>query len=221
MRYKSKYKLYKYFHIKQKPILQKDFKICQKKQFIFIHVPKTAGKSIRYLLFGRSDGAIHSSAYSLRRFYKNEWDLFFKFCFVRNPYGRLISAYNYLSKGGNQSPKDIYIRDMILPKTNFEDFVLSWLNKDKIYSFSHLVPQHEFIYFNKHCLVDFIGRYERIDDDFLFVANKLNIEKTLPHLNKSSDTSKYNNKDLNKFYTNKMKKKVEQLYYFDFLYFDY
>ena len=81
--------------------------VSRKLNFIFIHIPKTAGSSIgdpsykkfrkgsliQYL--GDEDEAYqgHIKAIELKEKVKEPWRDFFKFCFVRNPWDRLVSAY--------------------------------------------------------------------------------------------------------------------------------
>ena len=65
------------------------------KDFVFVHIQKTAGKSIRQAL-GLKKGANHNSAQQwLNEYTVDEWNNAFKFTFVRNPWDRLLSSYMY------------------------------------------------------------------------------------------------------------------------------
>ena len=53
------------------------------------------------------------------------------------------------------------------------------------------MPQFWFLTFHDFNLqVDFIGKFENLNEDFLKIANKLNINSDLLHLNKSDNIRK-------------------------------
>ncbi len=70
-----------------------------KHKCIFVHIPKTAGISVSVSLLGESIGNM-SAMYYRALFGKEDFRLYFKFAFVRNPFTRLISAFEFLKKGG-------------------------------------------------------------------------------------------------------------------------
>jgi len=59
--------------------------------------------------------------------------------------------------------------------------------------------------------VDYIGRYENLEEDFQLICNRLNIVTDLPHFN-SSDIEKH----WSSFYTPKTLRIVEEVYQEDF-----
>ena len=66
---------------------------------IFVHVPKCGGVSVSRAVFGSvvQHGTIrtYQSVFS-----QAEFQSYFKFTFVRNPWDRLFSAWNFIKKGG-------------------------------------------------------------------------------------------------------------------------
>jgi len=63
---------------------------------IFIHIPKTAGSSIKKL--GQLDYNGHVRAAAIRNRVSHEvWSTYFKFAFVRNPWDRFLSLYCYFA----------------------------------------------------------------------------------------------------------------------------
>src|SRR5699024_9573361 len=71
-----------------------------KNKCVFIHVPKTGGKSVDTGMFNHVD-----CSHVTVREYKNilgpkYFKQYFKFAFVRNPWERTFSAYNFLVTGG-------------------------------------------------------------------------------------------------------------------------
>jgi hypothetical protein len=118
-----------------------------------------------------------------------EFESYFKFAFVRDPWDRLVSAYRFIMDGGGQVAHDLEMQAKIKPYNNFGDFVRSWLVPSGLEDGIHFLPQHTFI-----CLpdgtvpLDFIGRFEMLAEDFSHVARKLGVHKPLQHLNGSRRT---------------------------------
>ncbi len=91
--------------------------------------------------------------------------------------------------------------------SDFNDFVCDWLSKDNSNSWMHFVPQYKFIYDeNKQIQVDYLLRFENLAEDFDYVSKRLNLERSLPHVNASS-RSKYQD-----YYTNKTRDIVADIY---------
>ena len=148
-----------------------------RKRFLFIHIPKTGGKSIMSILFDRTGGACHkrASEYKILPFYT--------FCFVRNPFSRFYSAYKYYLRGGNLRKYDLKYQKEIKKYQTFSNFVKSF-NGFIYKNNTHFIPQYLYIYKNNKCLVDYIGKFETLESDFEPIRKKYNFKK-LPHLNKS------------------------------------
>ncbi|HTL74630.1 MAG TPA: sulfotransferase family 2 domain-containing protein, partial [bacterium] len=67
---------------------------------IFVHVPKCAGISLVKSLFGDFDcGHTNLRRYQIM-FAPAEFNGYFKFTIVRNPFDRVVSAFLFLKKGG-------------------------------------------------------------------------------------------------------------------------
>lgn len=152
---------------------------------IFIHVPKTAGTSIAMALFG--EGSRHVPYFEFERANAKKFRRFFKFAFVRNPWDRLVSTYSFLRRGG-MGGQDARWSERNMPQyPDFGSFVRGWLNEQNIWSWVHFFPQSHFVMSaDGVVMVDFIGRYERIDQDFEYVARRLGLEVQLPVMNKSN-----------------------------------
>ena len=115
-----------------------------KKKSIFIHIPKTAGTSILKSLGGWAGD--HCSYREYLQASPTKFKEYFKFCFVRNPYDRLVSTYNYLKYGGNKTSDLIMQRRIQNEYDTFDKFVRNFLNHDVIYRVNLLKPQYWFIY---------------------------------------------------------------------------
>jgi len=187
----------------------------QDKQFIFVHVQKTAGKSIR-LALGLKGGADHRTAKTLRNETDaNIWNNSFKFSFVRNPWDRVVSAYFYRIQGGNGSDNDQKMAE-IYPE-NFELFCEQIKQFQSLENESMFICQKEWITDNdKNKIIDFVGRVENIQNDFDIICNRLNRPKVqLPHVNQSEHNS------YRDIYNPKTRKLIGNAYQEDIEYFKY
>ena len=132
---------------------------------------------------------VHPTALEVRSFDEVAWDSFFKFCFVRNPYERAVSDYLFISRirGLNISfleflkSLEMQIQSDVVFKKDFDNWPM--------YTINDVVS------------VDFVGRYENLNNDLKMVLNQIGLQKNnyeLPSINTSP--KKYNYKD---FYTGK------------------
>ena len=65
---------------------------------VFLHVPKTGGMSIRRSFFNNQyEGPVQGEV-------PEEWSELFKFGFVRDPFDRLISAWQMFASGMDNTP---------------------------------------------------------------------------------------------------------------------
>lgn len=213
----TRYRLYKLRHyeeiesLKHKvfPSSKGDFSLRRfyDNQCVFVHITKSAGTSLALSLFGELP--YHYTASQYRVIYgRRKFRQFYKFTFVRNPWDRLYSAFSYL-KGGGWDEKDAAWAKKYLSKIDsFEQFVMQWLSIDKLNSHIHLWPQSNFICDAKNNpLIDYLGYFETINEDFNHILNQLNIpERELKHTNASK------RKSYHEIYTPEMINKVGQLY---------
>lgn len=149
---------------------------------VLIHIPKTGGTSIRKGVWERrtSKPAFgHIPA---------EWAHLYKFAFVRHPLDRMISAWKMFTEGakgdkGWKLPDDArpltmeQFLDIVEDDTIIYDERRSTV-EEKIRH--HAIPQtHPF-----NCLqhADFVGRFERLDEDFNVVATHVGIAADLPKM---------------------------------------
>ena len=187
-----------------------------KSKTIFIHIPKTAGVSLAKAIYGDVTLEGHRSFYFNMIALNIENQKYFTFTFVRNPFDRLYSAYKFLKKGGMNNLDKLVFHTHLSEFKDFEDFILNGLNKKIIYEITHLIPQYDYICDkNGRVLVDFVGRFEDLDNDIILLSKILKKNIKLSHHN-------YNKKlDYKEAYTDKMIDKVHQIYRKDFDIFKY
>ena len=175
--------------------------VCHAHKFMFFAVPKTGTQSVRralvphlakddwqqHALFGEAAlpipelAAIPHGHLSVRdltpHLSEHIWQSYFKFAFVRNPFERFVSAYLFLFRkriADADSPRDLTPgMTAALARRQFRERVL-------------IRPQSDLLE-NIHggLGVDFVGRFERIEQDFASVCRKLGIATELPHVNAS------------------------------------
>jgi hypothetical protein len=164
------------------------FKDYDSRQCFFIHIPKTAGMSVRQALFG-SQAANHSTARTVQILLsKREYDRCFKFAFVRNPWDRVFSAFSFLAKGGLHETDASFARTHLSSFRDFRDFVKRGLRVPAINGFYHFRPQLDFLLVpnDSRLQVNFVGLYENLSSDFAFIANRIGCPlATLGHANMS------------------------------------
>jgi hypothetical protein len=172
--------------------------INEKHNYIYVHVYKVAGQSVklalrrydyRFLPVLRTPLAkivespqaytfrsldAHSTAAQIRDHLGQEkWDSMFSFSFVRNPWDWQVSLYHFI-----QINKFNPQRRMVSEMT-FDEYIRWRVAEDR-----HL--QKDFVY-DRHdnLLVDFVGKLEHLHDDFATVCGRIGIDANLPHENAS------------------------------------
>lgn len=140
-------------------------------------MPKCAGSSMERVLWNKGYG--HKT---IEDYYDDGEDLssYFKWCFVRNPWERIVSAYEDCPEIFSYAPtfesfiNKLHSKIHNIPKqsikyTNFIDIGLP------IYRI-HFMPMHLLIKIHGQICIDFIGRFENLDNDWLAINKHFNID---------------------------------------------
>lgn len=152
--------------------------ICEDYRFIFVHIPKTGGTSIKNSLPRCDSFFTITRNHFFASKYHDKYPNFTKFAFVRNPFDRIVSYYNFLTK---QSVSFIHFLKNFTNNVTHEFKMKPYLTDDE-----------------GNVIVDFIGRFENLQNDYNTICNKLRISRNdLTWDNKS----RYNS-DLYKRYYN-------------------
>jgi hypothetical protein len=124
----------------------------------------------------------HLPAIVLREFLpKDTWDSYFKFAFVRNPWDLVVSTYHFLKQNLEATTFEPDIR-FLVTNLDFERFVYIYATMNRDMSAMFTGPAGEM-------LVDYIGRFENVENDFAAICARIGIEAKLPHNNRSERTS--------------------------------
>jgi hypothetical protein len=194
------------------------FRPCfQPTKSIFIHIPKAAGTSIARAIYGMNVG--HRKVLDYHAVSRKEFEQYFSFSFVRNPWDRVVSAYNFVKQGGTQYvqplPNPIYQSNIF---ATFESFVTEWLpyadltKEDVVFA-----PQYWYVIDKKGDIaINFIGKIETLADDIALLEQRLNITIEIQQLNKSSRVKNYRD-----YYNEQTQQIVADIYKKDIELFNY
>lgn len=193
-------------------------RISSKYKFVYIAIPKTGSETIRESLnlysniHSESDKTSpyywHTKSKTLKNHFKKmnwNWNDYFKFTFVRNPWDMLVSLYKYFQINKTLSlPKD--------GGPEFKPFLLNRINESSpsVSCYSNYYSDGDDI------LLDFIGKFENIQTDFNKICDKIEIpHQKLPHKNATK------HKHYTEYYDNETRKIVAKKYAHDIEYFGY
>src|SRR5699024_11097628 len=167
-------------------------KIVRERGIHFFHIPKSAGTSICYLLYGRRIG--HSSYQEIIKIkgqdYLNNLNTF---TVVRKPLERLISSYQFAlsgSESGDAKRRKYYSSDDRF--RCFDSFIQEWLVYEDLSTIDIIFrPQHKFVSDKNGCVQ--LDKVFKIEDQRLietYLQSVLDEEVQLPHANKTKKTKK-------------------------------
>lgn len=213
-------------------------RISHSHKFIFLATPRTGSTTVRYILDRYSDIASvhiteitndfpfyhHISALELKSIFEDRgwnWNSYEKFCFVRNPFDRIVSLYhhhlwmrNYIKVNSVRT----FIRKLWVITTRspcFRDYVNSIDSKSRLpTSLKSFLCDRE-----GNFLVNEILMFERLADELPKFLSRFDISITaedIPHLNASVDRLDYR-----KYYDEESKNRVRELYKYEFERFGY
>ncbi|KAI2494398.1 sulfotransferase family [Fragilaria crotonensis] len=145
--------------------------ISHRYKFVYIHVLKSGGMTIKTLLKRGLCGGVTQTCEDLQivdcDIAVEDYPSYFVFSFVRNPFSRIYSAYSMAAS--MQSPN--------WHSVSFEEFATmsrgQRRNASKT-SPAHYDPQINFLMDYSHCPVfDFLGRLERFREDMQIILNQI------------------------------------------------
>jgi hypothetical protein len=140
---------------------------------VFIHIPKTAGTSIR-------NGFFHEEYIGPYLHFPYKYKHLYSFAFVRNPYDRLISAYNFFHIKKKETDDN---KNLKLSFTEFLNIVIDTsigYRECSIYGNipefirHHTIPQTDD--FNQLHYAKFVGRYENLENDWAKICRDISAE---------------------------------------------
>ena len=193
--------------------------ISEKHNFIFVHIQKTAGESIATVLrehipdlkplLNKHDFAIKGR----KALGEEQWEKYYKFAIVRNPWDRLVSWYSMAVNNGRLNKLWEYI---VKNSENFDEFIRNCTETVHDYDGEKNCFYNQLDYITDESgkiIVDFIGRYENLNEDFKKICGVINLPQVgLPHIRHKSKHvhySAYYDSEIRDIVSERYKKDIE------------
>lgn len=207
-------------------------------KFLFVHVAKTGGTSVRAALntlrwrdpmyymmlpahkLSRLSGHTlgtkfprHSRIIAAKEMLPEAFfNSLYKFVFVRNPWDLQVSSFHHIRRERPHFMNGI---------DEFNEFMRWKFNPDRPYQYhidTSLSLQSDYVIdFRNNVLVDYIGRYENLHDDFEHVCQTIGVKLGLPHKRKANDRKK----DFREYYSDDTAELVAEHFQKDIALFNY
>jgi chondroitin 4-sulfotransferase 11 len=214
--------------------------ISDEHRFVYLAVPKVASTSILNSLlpffdfdlaaenleslrkgtpvrgvheyFNRSPHIINRAAFLAG--IDDQYDCYFKFTFVRNPWDRLLSCYmSKVVRSGAGMPMGKYGNVTLRRDMSFQEFAEAvCLIPDEVAN-AHFRSQHIFVCgggSRKDILADYVGRFENLEEDFEIITKRIGIDAQLPHA--ANTSSIRGSRSYRDFYDEKLAEMVGERY---------
>lgn len=198
------------------------------KKFIFVHIPKTAGTTTYRILgieptqynlvgggacnefFLKSSVILqHLTAPAIQQIMPDVWEHYYKFAFMRNPYHKLVSAFHY-----NRGFQHFGVIGWEGFMNKLPEVFATWQHHHLV---CHLLPQYMFVCINGNIALDFVGKYDNVEQHLGFLHQKFYPDEKFPEIpviNKGNYGSAQIMKDY--FSRADYRKTVEKMYARDF-----
>jgi hypothetical protein len=195
-------------------------------KFLFVHIAKTGGTSVRTALnplrwtdpyflaqfiCSRISSATshrigakfprHSKIIAAKEMLPAElFEQLFKFAVVRNPWDLQVSSFHHIRRE----------RPQVMAHINtFEEFIDWKLDPERPYQFhvdTSLEQQSDYLIdLHGNLLTDFIGHYESLHEDYATICERIGVKAPkLPHRRKATDRDK----DYRSYYSDRLIEKV-------------
>ena len=226
---------------------------------IYIHIPKTGGEYIANILnkyygfetynniifdyygFVYEDDLLHfpHNNRGVTKYYMNSkhkmtkeiWNTYIKFAFVRNPYTKIISSYEYSKYLYNEHH---YKNDEFIQFPSFSTFIKNqkygmeqslYENSLNLYCYHYyqtFITQYEHLLDNDNKInIDYIGQFENLNEELIDILTKIGVKNPIKHLNElynnnNNKPNKTNKDDISQYIDNELLTFINDYYDKDF-----
>lgn len=180
--------------------------ISHRHQFIFVHIPKTAGTTIRAAFYREYDelhNPHHAGISKIKESLSEEvFQSYFKFGAVRNPWDREVSRYTYIKEEFRHIDNDYC-------QNGFKEYLYTFSQRPNALNYNEIRVGGEIS-------LNYIIKFENLQEDFNTACDKIGI----PH-RKLSHTNKSKHKHYTEYYDDETKQIVAKKYAKDIEHFGY
>lgn len=136
-------------------------------------------------------------------------DKLFKFTIVRNPWDRVVSSFLFLQQQVDIIDKNVKFKDFVLNELPKYDLTKNIIESDDYKRF-HIQLHFRYQYlWCAYDFVDFVARLDNIQDDWSFIASKIDCSPILLHARKSKRSEYW------KYYDDEVRNAVAEIYAVD------
>lgn len=144
--------------------------------FVFVHINKTGGSSVEQAL--GLPTRHFTAAEAQQAIGAQEWARRFTFAFVRNPWDKVVSHYHYRVKTNQTGLQERGVKFNEWVRLAYGERHPDFYDKPRMF-----MPQVDWLCDRDgELLVEFIGRFERLAEDFATVCERLGRHAELPHV---------------------------------------
>ena len=184
----------------------------RKHKFVYVHLAKTGGTSIRKALESKSETESfmsrdrkHMSARQIRDYLGLEtYGSMTSFAHVRNPWDLEVSTYHYVTQNERH-----YLHGALRKLGSFDNYII-WRCRHLPFQQADMVTDE-----SGDLIVDHVHKFENLSESFVEIMKSLCIEADLPKLNSSK------HRDYHSYYNDKTRELVAQAFAKDIALFGY
>ena len=198
--------IYQYRIIKFVLEIQKSkYLVCDQRKLVYVGIPKIASTSIKgsFMKQQEMDEMLRrleskkeqeheiQKRVAFKRQLSTVAQNYFKFGFVRNPFDRLYSCYK--NKVYNSKANLVYPFGYFHHIVNFEHFVKKITKVPDAIGNPHFISQYYLLHKNNKCLIDSVGKFENLVQDFEPIRQKYQLEPLTHHNQSQARTDEWKN----------------------------
>lgn len=149
------------------------------RDFVYIHINKTGGTSVESLL--RVPLEHKTALEKIQELGEARWRSKFTFTVIRNPWDKVVSHYHYrvMTNRTGLGERPIDFSEWV--RRAYRDRESEYLDDPRFF-----MPQLDWITDGEgRILIDFIVRFENLQEDFEVVRQRLKLNQSLPHKKQS------------------------------------
>ena len=120
---------------------------------------------------------------------EEKWNNYYKFTFIRNPYDKIVSAYNFINK--NCSNKYKSFKEFLQNKDNCDNWE---------YSHAFITQYQNLIDLNENLKINYLASFDNMNSELVYILKNIGIDKISHSLLLEKNTRMNENKNYTPFY---------------------